>query len=65
MEIANEDLDLTFMVGDEGLDVLSVKEFCTLSLRKHKIGEEEEADPAVKGEPAEDEDSPGFGEEDE
>lgn len=58
VQVADEDLDLTLMVGDEGLDVVGVKEFCALGLGEDEVGEGEEADPAVEGEPADDEDGP-------
>ena len=64
MEVADEVLDLAFMVGDEGLDVVRIEELCALGLREDEVGEREESEPAVEGEPAEDEDGPGFDEED-
>jgi hypothetical protein len=32
VQVADEDLDLALMVGDEWLDVVSVEEFCALGL---------------------------------
>jgi hypothetical protein len=58
VQVADEDLDLTLMVGDEGLDVVGVEEFCALRLGEDEVGEGEEADPTVEGEPADDEDGP-------
>jgi hypothetical protein len=58
VEIADEDFDLVLMVGDEGFDVVGVEELGTLGLGEDEVGEGEEADPAVEGEPAEDEDGP-------
>jgi len=58
VEVADEGLDLTLMVGDEWLDVVGVEEFGALGLREDEVGEGEETKPAVEWEPAEDKDGP-------
>ncbi len=58
MEVADEGFDLAFMAGDEGVDVVGVEEFGALGLGQDEIGEREQPEPAVEGEPAQDEDRP-------
>ena len=58
VEITDEHLDLTLMVGNEGLDVIGVQEFGALGLRQHEVGEGDKTDPAVERQPAEDKGGP-------
>lgn len=58
VEVADKGFDLAFMVGDEGFDIVGIEEFGALGLGEDEVGEREEADPAVEGEPAEDENGP-------
>lgn len=50
---ADELFDLTFVVFEEGVHVGLVEETGALGLREDQVGEKEEADPAVEGEPVE------------
>jgi hypothetical protein len=56
--LADEEVDVLFVLDDEGLNVGVVEEFGALGLGEDEVGEEEEADPGVEGEPADDEDGP-------
>lgn len=63
MCLADEVVDLSLMVDDEGLEVGEVEVFGALGLREDEVEEEEEAEPGVEGHPAYDEEGPGFSEE--
>ena len=63
VEVPDEELDLAFVVGDVGLDVVVVDELGPLGLREDEVGETEKADPGIEWEPADDEDGPGLNEE--
>ncbi len=45
----DEVVDVVFMMGEEGVDVGLVDEFCALGLGKDEVAEEEETDGGVKG----------------
>ena len=45
----DEVVDVVFMMGEEGVDVGLVDEFCALGLGKDEVAEEEEADGGVEG----------------
>ena len=60
---ADEEVDVLFVLDDEGLDVAVVEEFGALGLGQDEVGEGNEANPGVEGEPADNEDGPGFDEE--
>jgi hypothetical protein len=51
MGAADELLDLALVVLQERVDVVLVEEAGALRLRENEVGEEEEADPAVEGDP--------------
>lgn len=51
MGVGDKGFDLGFVLGDEGGDVGLVEEFGALGLGEDEVGEEDEADPAVEGEP--------------
>ena len=46
------------MLDDEGFYMRVVEKFGALGLGKDEVGEEDEANPGVKGEPADNEDGP-------
>jgi hypothetical protein len=56
--LADEEVDVRFVFHDEGLNVGVIEEFGALGLGEDEVGEEDEADPGVEGEPADDEDGP-------
>ena len=56
--LADEDVDVVLVLDDEGLNVGVVEEFGALRLGQDEVGKEDEADPGVEGEPADDEDGP-------
>jgi hypothetical protein len=56
--LADEDVDVRFVFHYEGLNVGVIQEFGALGLGEDEVGEEDEADPGVEGEPADDEDGP-------
>ena len=58
MGLADEEVDVLFVLDDEGLNVAVVEELGALGLGEDEVGEEDEADPRVEGEPADDEDGP-------
>ena len=58
VSLADEEVDVLFMLNDERLNVGIVEDFGTLCLGKDEIREGDEADPGVEGEPADDEDGP-------
>lgn len=47
----DEDIDIVFVGGEEGVDVVLVDEAGALGLGEDEIGEEEEAEIGVEGEP--------------
>lgn len=47
----DEGVDVVFVVGEEGVDVGLVEEAGALGLGEDEVGEEEEADVGVEGEP--------------
>ena len=47
----NEDIDVVFVSGEEGVDVQLIDEACALGLREDEVGEEEEAEVGVEREP--------------
>lgn len=47
----DEDIDIVFVGGEEGVDVVLVDEAGALGLGEDEIGEEEEAEVGVEGEP--------------
>ena len=58
MGLADEEVDVVLVLDDEGLNVGVVEEFGALGLGQDEVGEEDEADPGVEGEPADDKDCP-------
>ena len=44
MGLADEDVDVVFVVGEEGVDVGLVEEFGALGLGKDEVGEENKAE---------------------
>lgn len=47
----DEDVDVVFVGGEEGVDVVLVDEAGALGLGEDEVGEEEEAEVGVEGEP--------------
>lgn len=47
----DEMLDFAFVVDEEGLDVFDVESCCALGLWEDEVGEGEQAQPAVEGNP--------------
>lgn len=60
---AYELVDASLVTDDVGFEVVEVEDLCTLGLREHEVQEKKEAEPRVKGDPADDEDGPRFKEE--
>ena len=58
MDLANEDVNVLLMLDDEGLNVRIVEKFGALGLGEDEVGEKDEANPGVEGEPADNEDGP-------
>ena len=58
MGLANEEVDVLLMLDDEGLNIGVVEKFGALSLGEDEVGEKDEANPGVEGEPADNEDGP-------
>jgi len=52
MRVADEVIDVSLVVGQEGMDVVLVDHFCALSLRQDEIGKDHQADPAVERKPS-------------
>ena len=53
MDIGDDAVDFCFVLDEEGLDVACVEEAGALGLGQDEVGEEEEAEGAVEGEPGE------------
>lgn len=51
MGIRDEVVNFRFVLSKEGVDVGLVEEACALGLGQNEVGEEEEAEVGVKGEP--------------
>lgn len=49
--LGDEAFDLTFVLEEEGVDVLLVEHASTLGLGEHEVAQEEQTEPAVEGEP--------------
>lgn len=47
----DEDIDVVFVGGEEGVDVVLVDEAGALGLGEDEVGEEEEAEVGIEGEP--------------
>lgn len=45
----DEVVDVVFVVGEEGVDMGLVDEFCALGLGEDEVAEEEEAEGGVEG----------------
>ena len=58
MSLANEKIDIMFVLDDEMLNVGVVEELSTLCLGEDEVGEENEADPGVEREPTNNENGP-------
>ena len=60
MRVRDEDIDIMFVVGEKRVDVALVDEARALGLGQDEVGEEEEAEVGVEGEPADYEVGPVF-----
>lgn len=60
MRVGDEGLDPRFVLREEGVDVGLVKEARALGLGQDEVGEGEEAEVGVEGDPGDDVPGPGF-----
>lgn len=60
MRVGDESLYLGLMLREEGVDVGLVEEAGALSLGQDEVGEDEEAEVGVEGDPGDDVPGPGF-----
>lgn len=57
-----KDVDGSFMLDNERLDIAQIEDLRALGLRKNEVEEEGESDPRIEWHPPDDEEGPGFDE---